>query len=278
MVYIAFPSLNFTFNNSSRFNSLLPGHFWNHFSIILLLFAVGNLKNSRIIRICFCVVIAWFLLHSERVDVLGLLIFLIIRYCSKKNYNFSFKVMSGITIIGIFIFVVFLYIGHSRAGEQTILSITSFWQTFMTQSTASDLGHVFNGTIEYTYNRGLLFGKTYITYLQGLIPMFDQPLRAGHLVQLYYHTAGGELIISEPYINFGYIGILVIIPVYIWMVEKIIKKNTLYGRIVFYFLTASAVRYLWYGLTYIETGIIYLIPLSYLLSKVLKIKIKKKGN
>ena len=143
--------------------------------------------------------------------------------------------MSGITIIGIFIFVVFLYIGHSRAGEQTILSITSFWQTFMTQSTASDLGHVFNGTIEYTYNRGLLFGKTYITYLQGLIPMFDQPLRAGHLVQLYYHTAGGELIISEPYINFGYIGILVIIPVYIWMVEKIIKKNTLYGRIVFYF-------------------------------------------
>ena len=278
MVYIAFPSLNFTFDSSNRFNALLPGHFWNHFSIILLLFAVGNLKKSRIIQICFCIVIAWFLLHSERVDVLGLLIFLIIRYCSRKNYNFSFKVMSGVTIIGIFIFVVFLYIGNSRAGEQMVLSVSSFWQNFMTQSTSSDLGHVFNGTIDYVNNKGLLYGKTYITYLQGLIPMFDQPLRAGHLVGVYYHTAGGEFIISEPYINFGYIGILVIIPVYICIVEKIIKKNTLYGRIVFYFLTASAVRYLWYGLTYIETGIIYLIPLSYLLSKVLKIKIKKKGN
>lgn len=278
MVYIAFPSLNFTFDSSNRFNALLPGHFWNHFSIILLLFAVGNLKNSRIIQICFCIVIAWFLLHSERVDVLGLLIFLIIRYCSRKNYNFSFKVMSGVTIIGIFIFVVFLYIGNSRAGEQMVLSVSSFWQNFMTQSTSSDLGHVFNGTIDYVNNKGLLYGKTYITYLQGLIPMFDQPLRAGHLVGVYYHTAGGEFIISEPYINFGYIGILVIITVYICIVEKIIKKNTLYGRIVFYFLTASAVRYLWYGLTYIETGIIYLIPLSYLLSKVLKIKIKKKGN
>ena len=40
----------------------------------------------------------------------------------------------------------------------------------------------------------------------------------------------------------------------------------------------APLRYLWYGMTYIETGIIYLIPLSYLLSKVLKIKIKKKGN
>ena len=50
MVYIAFPSLNFTFDSSNRFNALLPGHFWNHFSIILLLFAVGNLKNSRIIN------------------------------------------------------------------------------------------------------------------------------------------------------------------------------------------------------------------------------------
>mgnify|MGYP007095385406 FL=1 len=181
-------------------------------------------------------------------------------------------------MLQLFIFVVFLYIGNSRAGEQMVLSVSSFWQNFMTQSTSSDLGHVFNGTIDYVNNKGLLYGKTYITYLQGLIPMFDQPLRAGHLVGVYYHTAGGEFIISEPYINFGYIGILVIIPVYICIVEKIIKKNTLYGRIVFYFLTASAVRYLWYGLTYIETGIIYLIPLSYLLSKVLKIKIKKKGN
>ena len=37
----------------------------------------------------------------------------------------------------------------------------------------------------------------------------------------------------------------------------------MYNRIVFYFLTVAAIRYLWYGLTYIETGIIYLIPLTY---------------
>ena len=100
--------------------------------------------------------------------------------------------MSGVTIIGIFIFVVFLYIGNSRAGEQMVLSVSSFWQNFMTQSTSSDLGHVFNGTIDYVNNKGLLYGKLYYIFTRSY-SYVDQPLRAGHLVGVYYHTAGENL-------------------------------------------------------------------------------------
>lgn len=263
MAYIAFPSFNFTFDNTNRFNALLPGHFWNHFSVILLIFSVGNLKKSRLVRICYCVVIMWFLLHSERVDILGLILFLLIRYCSKKKYQFSLKTMSIVSCVCIAIFLLFIYIGNIRAGEQFVVSTSGFMQSFFTQSTASDLGHVFNGTLEYVDQKGLLYGKTYITYLQGIIPILEQPLRAGHIIESYYHTAGGELILTEPYLNFGFLGIVIIIPIYLCIVLKIIRKNSRYNRIVFYFLTVAAVRYLWYGLTYIETGIIYLIPLTY---------------
>lgn len=144
-----------------------------------------------------------------------------------------------------------------------MVSTSGFMQSFFTQSTASDLGHVFNGTLEYVDQKGLLYGKTYITYLQGIIPILEQPLRAGHIIESYYHTAGGEFILTEPYLNFGFLGIVIIIPIYVSMVLKIIRKNSMYNRIVFYFLTLTAIRYLWYGLTYIETGIIYLIPLTY---------------
>lgn len=263
MAYISFPSFNFIFDNSNRFNALLPGHFWNHFSVILLIFSVGNFKKSRLVRICYCVVIMWFLLHSERVDILGLILFLLIRYCSKKKYQFSLKTMSIVSCVCIAIFLLFIYIGNIRAGEQFVVSTSGFMQSFFTQSTASDLGHVFNGTLEYVDQKGLLYGKTYITYLQGIIPMLEQPLRAGHIIESYYHTAGGEFILTEPYLNFGFLGIVIIIPIYVCMVLKIIRKNSMYNRIVFYFLTVAAIRYLWYGLTYIETGIIYLIPLTY---------------
>lgn len=263
MAYIAFPSFNFTFDNTNRFNALLPGHFWNHFSVILLIFSVGNLKKSRLVRICYCVVIMWFLLHSERVDILGLILFLLIRYCSKKKYQFSLKTMSIVSCVCIAIFLLFIYIGNIRAGEQFVVSTSGFMQSFFTQSTASDLGHVFNGTLEYVDQKGLLYGKTYITYLQGIIPILEQPLRAGHIIESYYHTAGGEFILTEPYMNFSFLGIVIIIPIYVCMVLKIIRKNSMYNRIVFYFLTVAAIRYLWYGLTYIETGIIYLIPLTY---------------
>lgn len=263
MAYIAFPSFNFIFDNTNRFNALLPGHFWNHFSVILLIFSVGNLKKSRLVRICYCVVIMWFLLHSERVDILGLILFLLIRYCSKKKYQFSLKTMSIVSCVCIAIFLLFIYIGNIRAGEQFVVSTSGFMQSFFTQSTASDLGHVFNGTLEYVDQKGLLYGKTYITYLQGIIPTLEQPLRAGHIIESYYHTAGGEFILTEPYMNFSFLGIVIIIPIYVCIVLKIIRKNSMYNRIVFYFLTVAAIRYLWYGLTYIETGIIYLIPLTY---------------
>ncbi len=263
MAYIAFPSFSFTFDNGNRFNALLPGHFWNQFSVILLIFSVGNFKKSRLVRICYCIVIMWFLLHSERVDILGLILFLLIRYCSQKKYQFSLKTMSIVSCVCIAIFLLFIYIGNVRAGEQFAVSTSGFIQSFLTQSTASDLGHVFNGTLEYVDQKGLLYGETYITYLQGIIPMLEQPLRAGHIIESYYHTAGGELILTEPYLNFGFLGIVIIIPIYLCIVLKIIRKNSRYNRIVFYFLTVAAVRYLWYGLTYIETGIIYLIPLTY---------------
>ena len=218
MAYIAFPSFNFTFDNTNRFNALLPGHFWNHFSVILLIFSVGNLKKSRLVRICYCVVIMWFLLHSERVDILGLILFLLIRYCSKKKYQFSLKTMSIVSCVCIAIFLLFIYIGNIRAGEQFVVSTSGFMQSFFTQSTASDLGHVFNGTLEYVDQKGLLYGKTYITYLQGIIPILEQPLRAGHIIESYYHTAGGEFILTEPYMNFSFLGIVIIIPIYVFIV------------------------------------------------------------
>lgn len=257
MSFIAFPNLGFGFADT-RFQALLPGHFWNHFSVVFLIFATAKIKESRFVKLCLIIVTVWFLSHGERVDMIGLYSYLLIKYCVIKKYHFNVKSIVKLFLPCTLAFLLLIYIGGVREGYT--FSADKLISSVFSQGTASDIGHVFNGTIDYVKKNGLLYGKTFITYIQGMFPFLNQPFRAGAIIADYYKTAGGEFFLTEPMLNYGYLGIIVLVNLYIGFIYKINKKNTKYGRIVSWFLTATAFRYLWYGLTYIQTALVYLIP------------------
>lgn len=265
MAYIAFPSFQFGIT-ANRFQSLLPGHFWNHFMVVFMIIALYRVKESTLIKTCLAIITIWCLFHGERVDIIGIYLFLLIRICVKKNYKINIKFLARFGIIIVFLFVVFIYIGETRVGGKYVVNASSVLSSFLSQGTASDVGYVLNSSIDYINNNGLLMGKTYITYIQGIIPFLDQPMRAGKLIQNIYHTAGGEYILIEPYINFGYIGVVIILNIVLWLLTRFLRKLSTYRILLYGFLIATSFRYIWYGLTYIETGILYLLPIAYFMA------------
>ncbi len=267
--YIAFPRFGFGFS-TNRFEALLPGHFWNHLMVVLMIFATIRLKDSRIVKGCLIVITIWLLAHGERVDIIGLYAYLFLRTCVKKGYHVNFKFIMRFFLLFVIVFSILIYIGSAREGNLSLKKFSDILSSLFSQSTASDVGFVYNSTIDYTKKYGLLDGKTFIVYLQGFIPLLDQPMRAGAIIGKIYSSAGGEFILTEPFINFGFVGIAVLMNLYIFVIYQLIKRQKTYAVIVFYFLIAASFRYLWYGPTYIETGIIYLIPFVWICTNSLK--------
>lgn len=263
LAYIAFPSFEFGIT-TNRFQSLLPGHFWNHFMIVFLIFASIKIKKNNFIKTCVLVITVWLLFHGERVDLVGFYSFLLIRFCVIRDYHLNMKFFIKFGVVLFLVFTGLIYIGEARVGGTFSFDLNAIASSFLSQGTASDVGYVFNSSIDYFKNYKLFLGETYITYIKGIIPFLDQPMRAGSIIQNLYRTAGGEFILVEPLINFGYIGVFVWTNLFVMVLGMLIKKKTVYKSLVYFFLVATSFRYIWYGLTYIETGLLYLLPVAFL--------------
>lgn len=269
---IAFPSLNFSFGTSARFDSLLPGNAWNHMAIISLIFAMPNFKKSAIVKFSYAFCIIWFLSHSERVDMIGLILALIImlllngRESAKKILSFrNWKYY----LVGIIIIFVFIYIGEYRGGR-TEFDISKLTRKILIQSTAADIGYVYNTAILHTEYNGYSHGKTYLLYIYKLIPfMSASSFDASSILRNTYGTPGGIFILAEPYMNFGIIGIIVFAIVELTIINSIVKKKRDYNFFLYVFLLATPFRVTWYGLMYIEKGVVYIIPIMYVLHMII---------
>ena len=267
-VVIAFPTIPFTFTN--RFEALLPGNAWNHVAIIALLFVSPNIKKYKFVLMSYIFVIAWLLTHYERVDVLGLVVALvlvnIVKNAKKKNEIIQIVKMG---ILFLVLFILLSFIGEVRM--QSSFSINNVLLKLVTQNTASDVGYIYSIAVDYISEHSLLMGRTYVRYLVEAIPVLDASyLETTNILAKTYVVPGGSFILNEPLMNFGLIGIIIIPNIYIYIVHCIIKKNNAYRYILFLFLFSTAFRYLWYGLGYIETGILWIIPICFCIKKVMK--------
>ena len=109
----------------------------------------------------------------------------------------------------------------------------------------------------------LLLGKTYITYLIKAIPFLDTELRTDTILQEKYSTAGGDFFLDEPLMNFGWLGVILYPIIEMGIYLLILRKKSKYRFFVWVFLTTNTFRTTWYGLLYIEKGLIYFIPILY---------------
>lgn len=253
---IAFPTLPFTFNSANRFNALLPGNAWNHVVIICLIFLLGNLKNNKFVKFTFLFCAFWFLSHYERVDMIGIIVLLVFIYFSKHEIKLNFtkyiKYFVGIIIL----FIGMSYIGATRGGT----SINSLTKSLFTQSTACDIAYVYNISIDYSQNYGLVHGNSYKQYIVELIPFISYNKSITNLLKSKYIFPGGEYLLSAVVMNFGIYFIPLFTLIEDYVIVKIIKSKKLYFTLIYLFILTASFRINWYGLIYIETGLVYIIP------------------
>lgn len=266
---IAFPGLPFdkeyTFN---RFSGLLPGNAWNHIAIVALLFLLPNFRKKNVVKLTYLFVIFWFLSHYERVDVIGLILFCFI-YVMVKKYKIDIKTYVGIGLIGVMTFFCMIYIGEARVNNSNNMSLSDIFRKVLVQNTAADVGYVFNSSIEFVKNEELLKGKTYSTYILKLVPFLDSDLRCDKILNKMYAAPGGEFILSEPIMNFGFFGVIVFQIIEFFIYTIILSKNTNYRFFLYSFLMMTVFRTTWYGWIYIEKAVVYFIPIMYVLTKFL---------
>jgi hypothetical protein len=258
---IAFPSVPFIFVKEARFQALLPGHAWNHLAVVAAMFAYLIAKKNVIVKFSIIFMCFWFLAHYERVDILGFLIFIIFITLAPKKIRFVQLLKYGILFLIIVLF--FVYIGEIRSSAGKDVTLSFLFQKLILQNTACDMAYVFNTSIVYVHQHGLIYGKTLLTYLYEAIPLLSYSGRAGLILFNTYHTPGGEFLLCEPLMNFGTIGIIIFATVQFWVLKWLVSSEGRYRYFVYFFLLATVFRTTWYGLKYIETGVLYFIPILY---------------
>ena len=268
---IAFPSLKLTFSSDARFQALLPGSGWNHVTIIALILVMQKLKSSNIVKMTYVFCISWFLLHGERVDMIGLLFCCIILFSTRNISNTKLDRTKQYLKYLIIIFVIvfgMITIGEIR-NKNNNFDLERLSKKILIQNTAADLGYVYNLSINYVEDYGFLYGKSYIHYIKELIPFMNSRDSIEFILDDAYGSPGGAFILSEPYMNFGILGILIFEICELYLLSIIIKSNKKYAFVLYLFLLSTTFRTSWYGLEYIETGIIYILPILYVFTNYL---------
>ena len=154
---IAFPGMPFSENYvSNRFVGLLGGSAWNHISMVSLLFVLPNFKKNHFVKLTYAFVIFWFVSHYERVDIIGLLFFCFIYVLARKKH-IKMRTYIIVAIIALICIFMMVYMGEKRVGNAQNIGMENILRKTLVQNTASDIGYVFNSSIDYYKNNNLLF-------------------------------------------------------------------------------------------------------------------------
>ena len=209
-----------------RFYHLLPGDAWNYVAITAVIFSTCYNKITKIQMFTYIFVIGWFFANYERVDMLGLLVFLIFRY-SKEFKNTAQKVVSKLSkykkiclMIGL---VTFLF-GTTYIRDGKEFNFIDLTRDVFTQATASDVIYIYNSAFEYVENIGLENGKTYLNYIYKIVPFSGNENDYSRILSRYIHNAGGGYFLSEPYMNFGIVGVIIFPIVFCLFLSFCVKK------------------------------------------------------
>lgn len=265
---VAFPRLPFISSSRPRFEMLLPGGAWNHLALVFLIAISCRYKNSWCARLTGCFVCFWFLGNGERVDILGyvvgVMLFFLNRHKLKKLHYIQLIFVACIGII------ILNFIGDVRSNSNNGLSGLIY--EFVVQKTATDIAYVFNCCIHYSQNN-LLYGSTYSYYLLNAFPILNAENQVMKILE-GFASPGGEYLLCEPLINFGFIGIIVTTIAEFSFLSLIFSSRDKYFKYIAIFVIFTQFRIIWYGRSYIETAIIYFIPFLILIKSVLEMRVK----
>lgn len=264
LTLLIFPDMSFGFDGENRFDSgIISFSGWSCIPFFLLSLGLLSKKRKKTVYSATGFVCLWYMMHGERVDVVGMLFFFAMVYFhSKKRRK---QDIISVALVGMFLVAVLLAIGSWRGGDS--FSIQNLISSIVVQSTVCDVTNVFNASVDTFYKGNVFGGITYLSYLINCIPRMPDSYSFQCLIGETYRSAGGGLFFAEPIANFGFILTSVEILLFVYFVYYITKKQTKYRSLIYAELCLSIFRSAWYGLNYPIVTILYFIPAVLLLNK-----------
>lgn len=260
-----FPSLPH-FDMENRFNTgILPFTGWSCIPFFFLAVGILSKKQKPLVFMCSGFVILWYITHGERVDVMGLVVYLLLFYFNSKERNIK-QIIKVFVIIFIFLMLL-IYIGGIRDGN--FLSLPDIFVKLLIQPTACDVTNVFNVAVDNLYSNNSFRGLTYLSYLVNCIPGLDDPYSFQVMIGNRYRSAGGGIFFAEPVANYGFIFCGFVCIIYFCLVAWLIKKHRKYECFIYIELCLSIFRSAWYGLNYPIVTILYFVPFVLVLDRIM---------
>lgn len=275
LIFPSLPSLS-AFSSGRRFDQgILPFAGWSIIPFFLLSVALGSVKHRRMTMGAIAFVVVWYAFHGERVEALGFIALLVIKYyCDNRGVSgTAFK----IAIFSLIIIPIFVSIGSLRSGS-SLLGLEDLVRSILVQSTACDVTYVFNCAVDLFYRGLRLNGTTYLSYLINCIPLLEDPYSFNKAIMEYYYTAGGGLFFAEPIANFGFLFSIPFTAVFFSLIVWIISRKSKYAYLVYCTLVIAIFRLAWYGLNYPIVTIVYFVPFVLVFSKLLEPMKRESGK
>lgn len=269
---LVFPSIpNFKSNTINRFNSgIIPFSGFAGLALLFIGITYDSAKRFKFIYIIDFFVVFWFIGHAERVEALGLLVFILLKYLNQTSVDlntiFQFiKKHYRLLLLCFLVVVLLTWIGMTRTIKDTgTVKFIDLFNKIFVQSTASDVAYIFNCSVDLWKNGELFDGSTYLSYLSKLIPIMPSFTTCEMAIQQYYYTVGGCPFFAEIIMNFGINGLIPIITVFFLVYSLILRKVSKFRTIFWIPVVIEIFRTAWYGWTGWFRLSIFIVPVVYI--------------
>lgn len=238
------------------------------FSLFLSSLTVDQSYKHKILYIFYAFIIFWSFGHTERVEVLGFLSYVVLKSINYYRAKIDFKAYKRLRrkfyIIIILVLISAMYIGLTRTDRSAHISVSDLFNNFLVQGTAGDVTYIFNCATDLWKNGHAVHGITYIDYILRLIPGFNSMYSSEKMLHAFYpDTMGGQLFYAEAMMNFGIIGTIIMNLEFFIVMKLIVFRKTMFRAyfiipiIIEVYRTAYYGRASWLLACCVEVPIIY---------------------
>lgn len=270
---LIFPSIpTFKANLLNRFNSgIIPFSGFAGLTFLLIGITYDSGKRYKIIYFIDAFIIFWFFGHAERVEALGLLLYIFLKYINQntiglKNITNILKKNYKLILFSFAVIIFLTWLGMTRTNEHNnVVELNEIINKMFIQSTASDVAYIFNCSVELANNGNMMGGSTYLSYLSRIIPFLGDFQSAEEAIKQYYYTVGGCPYFAEAIMNFGMSGVFPIVTIFFIVHSWILRKINCYRAIFWIPIVIEIFRTAWYGWTGWFRLSIFITPIIYIL-------------
>ncbi|WP_404810803.1 hypothetical protein [Companilactobacillus jidongensis] len=201
--------------------------------------------------------------------LLGVLFYILMR--QKKVFS---KRNIIVAVVGLLSIILLNTIGYLRINGQ-VPNVALALKSVITTPTLSDVAYLCNASIDYVSRFSFTNGKILLSNIVSVIPFISTNGDFGSFISSVYSNPGGEPLIGEPLMDFGFIGIPIIAIFDFLILRLAVQFKNNFFRYEYMVLLFTVPRIVWYGRSFVYTSIIFFVPFMYLTTSLLKRVTKK---